>query len=188
MTVTVENKRRLENRKSPSDLCMCEVLNQQWPSTQIVLLKHERTRQSAQLDVLRDQLTRSEWILVYWNTSFLQEFWNQYHRQNPSKMLLSTRPSCDVFKISHFQNKNGLLKPDVIGPLITKLIRRQTFWEAVCFTASPHTAFMLDFLYVDRSQWLLPCFSPGCTPLHDDAFFIYYLIVHLLLPGFGIKS
>jgi len=43
-----------------------------WPSTRITLF--ERTRQSAWLDAVTTPLIRSEWILVYQNTSFWREF------------------------------------------------------------------------------------------------------------------
>jgi len=46
---------------------MCGMSFQQWSSTQITLF--ERTRQSAWLDAVTTLLTRSERILVYYNTS-----------------------------------------------------------------------------------------------------------------------
>jgi len=59
----------LDKTESPSKINMCGVSTQQWLSTQITLC--ERTHQSAWLDAVTIPLTRSERILVYWNTFFV---------------------------------------------------------------------------------------------------------------------
>jgi len=57
------------------EVYMCEASTQKWPNIQITLFK--RTRQSAWLDSVTNQLTRSEWILVYSKKFFLREFSNK---------------------------------------------------------------------------------------------------------------
>ena len=49
---------------------MFGVSTQQWPSTEIILF--ERTSQSAWLEAVTTPLTKSDWILVYLNNSFLE--------------------------------------------------------------------------------------------------------------------
>ena len=46
----MESKQLWKNRESHSEVCMCTVSTQQWPSTQVTLF--ERTRQSAWLDTV----------------------------------------------------------------------------------------------------------------------------------------
>ena len=69
-----EQTTNLDKTKSPSKVSMCGVSIQQWPNTQITLF--ERTSQSAWLDAVTTPLIRSEWILLYKNTSFWRELSN----------------------------------------------------------------------------------------------------------------
>jgi len=77
-----------------------------WPSTQITLF--ERTRQSAWLDAVTTLLIRSEWILVYSNTSFWKDLSNQKYCQKTPEMLSPTRYWCHVFKISRLMPQKNI--------------------------------------------------------------------------------
>ena len=79
----------LEKTESPSKVFMCGVSTQRWPRNQITMF--ERTFQSVWFDAVTTPLTRSEWTLVYLNTSFWRELSNQKYRQKTPKMLSPTR-------------------------------------------------------------------------------------------------
>jgi len=55
----VESKQLWKNKESRSDVCMCGVSTQQWPSTQIALLK--RTPRSERLDAVATSVDK-EWV------------------------------------------------------------------------------------------------------------------------------
>jgi len=84
-----ERTTNLDKTMSPSKVFMCGVSDQQWPRTHITLF--ERTRQSAWLDAVTTKLTRSDWILVYHNTSFKGSWATKKNRQKTPEMLSLTR-------------------------------------------------------------------------------------------------
>jgi len=69
-----------------------------WPSTQIILF--ERKRQSTWINAVTTPFVRSEWILVYYSTSFWRELSNQKYRQKTPETHSLTRYQCHVFKNS----------------------------------------------------------------------------------------
>jgi len=86
----------LDKTESLSKVFMCGVSTQKWPSSQITMF--QRTRQSAWFDAVTTPLTRSEWILVYCNTSFWRELRNQKYRHKTENAL------SDALLMSCFQN------------------------------------------------------------------------------------
>jgi len=84
-----EQTTSLDKTESLSKVFMCGVSTQKWPSNQITMF--ERTRQSAWFDAVTTPLTRSEWILLYWNTFFWRELSNQKYRQKNTEGLSPTR-------------------------------------------------------------------------------------------------
>ena len=76
-----------EKTKSLTQRCVragCQ-LNSNKALRSLFLKGHVRARDSM---LWRHLLTRSEWILVYWNTSFFREVSNQKIAQNPRKCFL----------------------------------------------------------------------------------------------------
>jgi len=133
-----EEQTTLKNRKSPLEVCMCGVSSQQWPSTQILCLKGRVRTQGSTM--WWHQLPKSNWILVYWNTSFegVQQPKTWWSPENPGNAL------SDAFLMLRFQNfaaAAGATKQNRasrgfnsrINELIIKLIRGQTFWEVSFF-------------------------------------------------------
>ena len=89
-----EQTTSLHKTGSPSKVFMCGMSTQKWPSNQITMF--ERTRQSAWFDAVTTPLTRSEWTLVYKNTSFWRKL--KKSSKNPGNAL------SDAILMSCFQN------------------------------------------------------------------------------------
>ena len=68
---------------------MCGVSTKQWSS------RHVRACGST---LWWHQLTRSEWIVAYWNTHLMTEFSNQKNRQKLLEILFPTHCKCHVLK------------------------------------------------------------------------------------------
>jgi len=101
------------NRTSPIQFqnCLYEIngmSTQQWPSTQITLLKRSCQIHKSTLWWL--QLTRSEWILVYQNSFFERDFSNKKIRPKKPEMLCANlsfwlATNVKFFKISRLQQQ-----------------------------------------------------------------------------------
>jgi hypothetical protein len=85
-------------------------------------------------------LTRSDWILVYWNASFWMELSNKKITQNPWKCFLkrATNVTFSLFRLEPMGKPrvwNGALHSFIglINKWITESIRGQTFWGVVFF-------------------------------------------------------
>jgi len=98
--MTAESKQVWKNRECKSEVCMCGVSTQQWPSTQITLL--ERTRQSAWLDAIAILVDKKRVNL--WQNSctkaplFLRDFSNKKIENTPRKCF------SDALLMSRFPN------------------------------------------------------------------------------------
>jgi len=105
--LTVESKQLWQNRESHSEVCMCGMLTQQWPSTQITLF--ERTRQSAWLDAETTSVNqkRVNYCIfkhfLFWESSATKKI-----AQKPRKCSL--RHATDV-KFSEFRWRRKKKKP-----------------------------------------------------------------------------
>jgi len=92
----------LDKTESLWKVCMCGVSPQQWASTQITLF--ERILQSAWLDAVMIPFIRSEWILVYSNTS-LEGVEQTNKSPKKTEMLSPMRYQCLVLKNSRLTSQ-----------------------------------------------------------------------------------
>jgi len=140
VTVTVEGKQLWKNRESPSEVCMWEVSTPQWPSTRITLFK--RTRHNAGHKVVTTPVNKKRMNSCVLQNLFLEGVQHQANRQKPGNTLSHailihvTRDTNVTFsKFRGLHPKKTALCVVSIHDWITELIRDQTFWELVYFTA-----------------------------------------------------
>jgi len=133
VTVTVASQQLWKNRVSSSDVWMCVVPTQQWPSTQITLF--QQTGQSKRLQAVPTPVDNERVNCCVLIHLFLMEFSNKSNRQKKTGNTFSDALLMPRFQSSRLTpiKKNNLASCNLITKSIAELIQGQTFWEDVCF-------------------------------------------------------
>jgi len=170
VTVTVESKQLWKIWRSHSEVCMCGVSTQQWPSTQNTLFK--RTRQSARLNAVMTPVDKKRLNSCVLNLFF----WGISASKDLSQKSGNASSATNVKFWKFWRRKK---KPRSLKFFINLLIiSGPTFWEVVyftdplpyqvhlCFSKNMHLYFYIrthDFAYSYTSVFPIHIHLSSCS-------------------------